>query len=216
MQLPFGVPPPVCALRLPLKKGPPTPTLCIDACCDTQQTLSAVRHSRHCLLCDTTDIVCCVTQTMSAVGHSRHSLLCDAAENVFCVTQLCDTAVIVCCVTQPTLSAVSHSRQCLLCGAADVVCCGTQQTSSAVSHSRQCLLWDTAYSVCCVTKQTLWQTRSHRRTVTFHIRIRIYMHISGKELCKHIVLAVRRIYFLLVLEKGSQAFHFGSRPLPSA
>ena len=99
--------------------------------CATQQTMSAVRHSRHCPLCHTTDNICCVTtdsiccvtqQTMSAMRHSRHCLLCGTAD-------------IVCCVAQQTLSAVSYSRQRLLCDTAEM---------SAVSHGIQCLLYRTA------------------------------------------------------------------------
>ena len=79
-----------------------------NVCCVTQLRLSAVRHSRQCLLRHTADIVCCVgQQTLCVVPHSRH----------------------VCCVTQQTLSAVSHGRH---------VCCVTQQTGllCAVSRSR--------------------------------------------------------------------------------
>ena len=69
------------------------PSLCDSVCpllisSVIQQPMSAVWHSRCCLLCDMADNVCLVTrQTMSAVSHSRHCLLCDTADNVCCVTQ---------------------------------------------------------------------------------------------------------------------------------
>ena len=62
----------------------------IVVCCLAQQTLSAVSHSRQCLLYHTAD--------MSAVSPCRH----------------------VCCITQQTCPALPHNRHCPLCHAADM------------------------------------------------------------------------------------------------
>ena len=53
----------------------------------TQQTLFAVRRSRHCLLCFTADNVYCVTQkTASAASHGIQCLLRHTEVSVCCVT----------------------------------------------------------------------------------------------------------------------------------
>ena len=69
---------------------------------EEKQTLSGVRHSRHCLLWHAARNVCCATlQPMATVPRSRDCLLCHKADNV-------------CRATQQTTSAVSHSRYWLL------------------------------------------------------------------------------------------------------
>ena len=106
-------------------------------CCVTQ---------RACLLCDTADIVCCVTQqTLSAVSHSRQCLLFHTADmSAVSHSRQCllfHTA---------DMSAVSHSRQCLLCQTADMSAVSHSSMSAASNSRhvccdiQTCRLWDTS------------------------------------------------------------------------
>ena len=118
-------------------------------------------YSRRCVLCDTADIVCSVTQqTSSAVSHSRHRLRCHTADSVCCVAHqtclLCDAADTVCCVAQQTVSVVSHSRRCLLCDSRRYLLCRTAEclavyteTLSAMARIRDCLC-------CCAADRMGW------------------------------------------------------------
>ena len=128
-------------------------------CCVAQESIPD-SVCRQCELYDTADSILLATDaTMSAVSHSKQCLLCCTTDRNCCVTQQmypwCQTAGTVCCATQQRTSAVPHSRQCLSavrhgrqcqpCGTADIVCCVAQPTMSAVSHSMH---------ACCVTQQT--------------------------------------------------------------